>query len=157
MVFFLLFNGETIMPIQMLETHFIIEDIEGPRCPVDSHEGFGWSDSKGFVIPDNGDKTNPTIYPIQGYHPSYGVGNLHSLVEGLVPEPGWKVVGKCGPNNGTWVCVPPWYVFKQPSAPPPNLWAPALAALAVGALVMWGGMQVLPQQGSNVPTTYQTK
>lgn len=141
------------MPIQMLETHFIIEDIEGPRCPVDSHEGFGWSDSKGFVIPDNGDKTNPTIYPIQGYHPSYGVGNLHSLVEGLVPEPGWKVVGK-GPNN-TWMVVPPWYVFKQP-APPPNRWAPALAALAVGALVMWGGIQLLPQ-GNVIPTTYETK
>ncbi len=143
------------MAIQMFETPFIIEDVEGPRCPVDSHEGFGWSDSQGFVIPENGDKTNPIIYPTMGYHPSYGVGNLYSMVEGFVPEPGWKVIGKA-PNN-TWVCVPPWYVFKQP-APPPNRWPQALAALAVGALCVWGGIQLLPQAGVNQPqTTYQAK
>lgn len=144
------------MAIQMFESAFTLTQIEWVSCPVDSHEGFGWSDSKAEVMPSSGDKTNPTIQPIMGYHPSYGVGNLHSLVEGLVPEPGWKVIGKCGPNNGTWVCVPPWYVFKK-ETPPPNRWKPALAALAVGALVVWGGIQLLPQQGSNIPTTYQSK
>jgi hypothetical protein len=156
LVFFLVFTGEAIMAIQMFETPFIIEDVEGPRCPVDSHEGFGWSDSQGFVIPENGDKTNPIIYPTMGYHPSYGVGNLYSIIKGFVPEPGWKVIGKCGPNNGTWVCVPPWYVFKKEIPPSPNRWPQAIAALAVGALVLWGGMQVLPQ-GNAIPTTYETK
>lgn len=134
---------------------FPLTQIEWVRCPVDSHEGFGWSDSEGFVIPENGDKTNPLVWPTQGYHPSYGVGNLYSLVEGLVPEPGWTVVGKA--ENNTWVVVPPWYVFKQPAPPSPNRWPQALAALAVGALCVWGGMQVLPQQGNSIPITYETK
>lgn len=144
------------MAIQMFENPFILTQIEWVRCPVESHGGFGWSDSTAEVIPENGDKNNPLIKPIMGYHPSYGVGNLHSYVEGLVPEPGWKVIGKCGPNNQTWVVIPPWYVFAKKETPPPNRWMPALAALAVGALVLWGGMQVFPQ-GNAIPTTYKTK
>lgn len=143
------------MAIQMFDNPFILTQIEWVRCPVESYEGFGWSDShsQAEVVPHNGDKTNPLVYPVTGYHLAYGMGHLQSLVEGHVPEPGWKVVGK-GPNN-TWMVVPPWYVFKQP-APPPNRWALALAALAVGALVMWGGIQLLPQ-GNVIPTTYETK
>jgi hypothetical protein len=156
-VFFLVFTGETIMAImEMFETNqmFTITQIDWVNCPVDSHEGFGWSDSKAEVVPSNGNKENPTIYPITGYHPSYGINNLYSLVPDLIPEPGWKVVGK-GPN--TWVVVPPWYVFKQPASPP-NRWPKALAALAVGALVLWGGIQLLPQAGVNQPqSTYQAK
>jgi hypothetical protein len=150
---------ETIMAIQMFDQSQMFTlpagSVTWVCVPIESHGGFGWSDSKAEVVPENGDKENPTIYPITGYHPSYGVGNLYSLVEGLVPEPGWKVVGKA-PNN-TWVCVPPWYVFKQP-APPPNRWPQALAALAVGALCVWGGIQLLPQSNGVIPqSTYQAK
>jgi hypothetical protein len=144
---------KTIMAIQMFTLP--AGSVTWVCIPVESHEGFGWSDSTAEVVPENGTKENPSIQPIMGYHLSYGVGNLYSLVEGLVPEPGWKVIGKA-PNN-TWVCVPPWYVFKQP-APPPNRWPQALAALAVGALCVWGGIQLLPQAGVNQPqTTYQAK
>lgn len=142
--------------LELFQTPFIIEDIEWVRCSVYSYGGFGWSDSKAEVVPENWDKGTPSIKPMTGYHPSYGVGNLFSLVEGLVPESGWKVIGKCGPNNGTWVVVPPWYVFKK-ETPPSNKWVPALAALAVGALVLWGGIQLLPQGSNVLPTTYQTK
>jgi hypothetical protein len=153
---------ETIMAIQMFDQFQMFTlpagSVTWVCIPVESHEGFGWSDSTAEVVPENGTKENPSIQPIVGYHPSYGVGNLHSLVEGLVPEPGWKVVGKCGANNGTWVVVPPWYVFAKKETPPPNRWKPALAALAVGALVMWGGIQLLPQQRiAESQTTYQSK
>lgn len=133
---------------------FSLSSVDWESCPVTSWEGFGWEDSPCFCSPENGDKENPKIRPIMGWEYSHGVNELVSLVPGYLPEPGWTVVGT---YEGKWVCIPPWYVYPV-KKDPPQLAGKALAALAVGALAIWGGMQMLPQTGVNQPqTTYQTK
>lgn len=134
--------------------HFSLSQVDWECCPVTSWEGWGWEDSSCFCIPENGDKENPKIRPVMGWEYSHGVNELISLVPGYLPEPGWTVIGT---YQGKWVCIPPWYVYPM-KKDPPNKWVPALAALAVGALCVWGGIQLLPQTGVNQPqTTYQAK
>lgn len=134
---------------------FSLSQVDWERCPVISWEGFGWNDSIPSCSPENGDKENPEVHPITGWEYSHGCNELVSLVPGYLPEPGWTVVGI---YEGEWVCIPPWYVYP-PKKDPPRLVGKALTALAVGALALWGGINLLPQStGVNQPqTTYQAK
>lgn len=133
---------------------FILSSVDWERCPVTSWGGFGWSDSIPSCTPENGDKETPEIRPVTGWEYSHGCAELISLVPGYLPEPGWTVIGTV---DGKWVCIPPWYIFPPKKEPPIQL-GKALAALAVGALCVWGGINLLPQAGVQQPqTTYQAK
>lgn len=145
------------MAIEMFEysyQHFNLYEMTWTCCPVITHGGWGWSDSQPNCDPENGDRSNPIIYPVMGWEYSHGMKEVVSYLPNLTPEPGWTVIGINEHNQ--WVAVPLWYLF-----PPPKKelsLVKALAALAVGALVLWGGIQLLPQAGVNPPQTiYKSK
>lgn len=141
-----------------LTTSFTISHIEWERCMVTCWEGWGWDDSTSSCTPENGDKDNPVTRGVMAYDYIKGWGQLVSLVPGVVPEPGWKVIGYLNGDERYWVCIPPWYVFppKTKAEGPPLM--KMVAAVLIGFISVWGAINLVsPNTGNQPQSTFQSK